>query len=149
MLRKKNVIDFLYNVIEDEAIEIYPFVKYESMDERIPCANKISHIQADSNVRICQLSLNRKYFGVKKDSNFLKAILLHEIGHAIMCNKSKIDNELFAHMWAIKKADSLKLDKVVQQLIIMILEWGECSYNDYKSRRYIMACRKFMKIVHI
>ena len=146
MFLKKHVRDFLYDVIKDEEMEIYPFVKYVSMDDRVPCENKISFTK-DKNVKVCQLSLNRKYFGVKKDSNFLKAILLHEIGHAVICNKSKVDNEFYAQMWAIKKADDMGLPKVVSQLILMLLEWGEIEWGDLKGRRYLLACKKFKKLM--
>jgi hypothetical protein len=149
MFHKRQVIDFLWDIIQDETLEILPFVKYEKMDGRVPCANKISQTKDDTNVRVCQLSLNRKYFGVKKDSNFLKAIILHEIGHAIICNNSKVDNEFYAHIWAMSKANKMGLPGVVKQLIVMILEWGEIEWSDLRGRRYRMANKKFKELVKI
>lgn len=145
MFLKKNVIDFLYDVIKDEELEIYPFVKYVSMHPNIPCQNKISRVKDDKNVRVCQLSLNRKYFS-SNDRDFLKALLLHEIGHSLFKFKSKTDNEYFAHLWAINKASTMKIPKVVNKLILLILEWEDMSWNDYKCRRYILASKKFQKL---
>jgi hypothetical protein len=149
MFHKRNVIDFIWDVIKDEELEIFPFIKYESMDGRIPCQNKISQTKEDKNVRVCQISLNKKYFGVKKDSNFLKALLLHELGHAVICNDSKVDNEFYAHMWAIYKANKLGLPKVVKQLIIMILEWGDIEWSDLRGRRYRIAYKKFRELIKL
>jgi hypothetical protein len=147
MFRKKQVIDFLYKVIKDEELEIYPFIKYESLHINTICQNKISISKLEPNLRLCQIGLNRKYFCVVKDSTFLKASLLHEIGHAVFFINSKVDNEFYAHMWAIEKAEKMGMPKVVNQLIIMILEWGEIDWNDLQGRRYLLAYKKFKDLI--
>lgn len=150
MFNKRKVIDFLYDVIKDEELEIYPFVKYVSMDGSVPCQNKISSVKDEPLLKVCELSLNRKFFSSnysKHNTNILKAMLLHEIGHVFFANKSKIDNELFAHLWAIEKANKMGLTKVVSELILIILEWGDIKWSYLEGRRYLLAYKKFLSIV--
>lgn len=145
MFQKNNVLDFLYEVIKGESMDIIPIVKYLSLDKGVVCQNKVFTSKKEKNLRVCSILLNRKYFGVV-DRNFLKASLLHEIGHAMFRCRSKTDNEYYAHMWAIDKANKMGLSKVVLKLIVIILEWGDMDWNTFRNRRYILAYKKFKNL---
>lgn len=147
MFRKQNIQSFLYNVIKDEDVTIIPIIKYTKLEECVPCEIRISSILDDSDMLICFILLNRIHFCYEKNSNLLKAYLLHEIGHCFHQTDGKSHNELVAHLWAFKKAEEMKLPKVIDMLEKTIENWGTISWKDYAFRRYIMAYRQWKILI--
>ena len=145
MFRKKNIINFIYSIIKNENKEILPFIKFSSdIHPDIPCEICIKYNDTDDFI-ICFIYLNRKLFMYEKNSDLLKAYLLHEIGHCFATSKLKSDNELEAHLWAIKKSKSLQIPKVTNMLITIIKSWRDINYKEYQFRRYIIAAKKYLK----
>lgn len=147
MFKKKNIIDFVYNVIKDEELEIIPIVKIVPMEDYVVGSNLISFSDSNTKLRVCQISLNKKYF-YAYNKHFIKANLLHEIGHAIVSNKSTVDEEFYAHLWAINKANKMNLPLVIKNLIEIIDTWATFHWNITENRRYILAAKKFKKMFY-
>lgn len=148
MFKKKNIIDFVYDVIKDEELEIIPIVKIVSMDYDVVGSNRISFSDSNPKLRLCQISLNKKYF-YSFSKHFIKANILHEIGHAVVPCRSKVDGELYAHMWAIAKADKMNLKYVVKNLFMVLMTWESFEWSNPENRIYILAAKKFKKIFKI
>ena len=148
-MNKKQVIDFLYNVIKDEENRVLPIIRYVSdLHKDCPCEmRRYRHLDDKNTDLLCIIRLNRKWFLRKGCDNQLKGFLLHEIGHCFFEEKTKYRNELYAQMWAIDKADAMGLKRVRAELIGMILDWGDMSWGDYKMRRYIIASKQFKETI--
>ena len=149
-MTKTQIIDFLYKVICTEERQIIPIVKFSSdMHVDCPCETKKFFSKDKNNTDIfCIIKVNRKWFMNSRNDIELKGCLLHEVGHCFFKDKSKYKNELFAHLWAIDKAETMRLKKVRQELIAMIMNWGDFEWGDYNMRRYILASNKFKEIIN-
>ena len=146
MFRKKNIQTFLYNVIKDEEITIVPIIQFSKLEECIPCEIRISSI-IDEDIVVCFILLNRIHFCYEKNTNLLKAYLLHEIGHCFNQTDGKCHNELVAHLWAFQKAEMMNLPRVIKMLEKTIENWGDISWNNYAFRRYIMAFKQWKLLI--
>lgn len=146
---KKQIINFLYNVIKDEENRVLPIVRYTSeLHENVPCEmRRYRSFDKKNTDLLCIIKLNKKWFLRKGTDNQLKAFLLHEIGHCFFEERRKYKNELYAQMWAIDKADEMKLPKVKKELIEMIKSWEDYNWGDYTFRRYIIASKKYKEII--
>lgn len=102
--------------------------------------------------KIFLMVLQRDVFKDKEnDRNFLKALLLHEVGHIKMHHfDKKVDNskaEYEAQMWAIHKAIQYKLHRVLGCLVEIFLRWGDLINHKKRMRYYYGAYRKFYKFM--
>jgi hypothetical protein len=83
----------------------------------------------------------------------IKASLLHEIGHIkerSYINKSRAMDEYLTHMWAIKKSQELKMNKVKSILEENIISWQYFDWNKEKyNRRYVLASKIYKKVYKI
>lgn len=147
MFRKKNIQKFLYEVIKDEEIIIVPIVKFCKLEDCIPCEIRITSILDDEDMLICFILLNRIHFCYEKNTDLLKAYLLHEIGHCFNQSEGKSRNELVAHLWAFQKAEKMNLPKVIIMLEKIIENWGSISWQEYAFRRYIMAYKQWKLLI--
>lgn len=93
---------------------------------------------------LATIELNKKIFMYSKDTTYLKALILHELGH-IYVSEFKIKNphieEYSAHNFALKTALSHRLIKVHKELLLMLEEWEEYKWNECRGqlRPYIKA----------
>jgi hypothetical protein len=75
-----------------------------------------------------------------------RELLLHEIGHCLgkdPHNPSAVKRELYAQLWAIKRARQLKMCAIAKQLKWELAEhWLTYDWNS-GYRRYILASRLF------
>lgn len=94
------------------------------------------------------LALNKAEFSKSSEEVDQMVILLHELGHVPNDKITSVsDDEYLAQIWAIKKANEMKMPEVVQRLIQDIVSWGEFKWNEGKGqfRRYIIASKRFRK----
>ena len=98
---------------------------------------------------LCFVSFDNKTFTVKINRSLekgrdLRDLLLHEAGHLKGENnhsKSKVENELSAQLWAIKRAKELKWTKISKRLQNRLKEkWSGYKWNS-GYRVYILASR--------
>lgn len=92
--------------------------------------------------------LSRSLF-MHTDYLFQITVLLHEIGHFVHKDKQTLsDRELYAELWGIKKANSMKLYSVKRYAIEAIRDWEtRWSWNKDKNyRRYIIASKKYNRM---
>jgi len=142
---KKEVLNFVYEVIKDENLQIYPIVKYKYKHISYPCEIILFKGKDKKNLLICNLILNRNVFNNKTNRNLLKAYILHEFGHCFFESKSKYKNELYAQTWAIYKARKMGIKFIERHLITIMKEWLEMNWQDFEFRRYITAAKEYFK----
>ena len=119
---------------------IIKFVPTSEIGELYPC----QVCEVEKNVYLLELS--RKEFMYNKDQIYLKALLLHEIGH-ILINHLKIKSatieEYTAHNLAINITKKRKYSKLHKELCAMFESWRIYTWNEDNGtyRRYIKASK--------
>ena len=86
-------------------------------------------------------------YKLKHDPVEAKALMFHELGHINTWydyDAGRVQNELDAQLWAIRKAKKLKRTKMRKYLIFRFQEWANYDWNS-SMRRYILARRRFVK----
>jgi len=97
-----------------------------------------------------EILINKKDFKNLTD-NFWKCILLHEVGHfnsvdfldKLGVGHSVVMNELFAQLWAIKRADKLGMERLKRESISILKRWKRMNWNS-TDRRYRLASNFFL-----
>jgi hypothetical protein len=94
-----------------------------------------------------KIELSRKHF-MYRNEVFQKALLMHEVGHLSTSYYFKHHaRELYSHLWAIKKANSLGWNRIKRELINAIKSWsnGSFTWNEDKGihRKYIIASKNY------
>jgi len=92
--------------------------------------------------------LSRSLF-MNQEYLYQKSTLLHEVGHFVHRDIRQLSKrELYAELWAIKKANSMGLYDVKQYAIEFIRDWEtRFSWNkDKEWRRYIIASKKYNRM---
>lgn len=119
--------------------DVYPFDAYISSETL-----SIAKIK----VEIYTMTLRRGMLN-NKDDTWIKAIILHEVGHLETQHGAESAGELecYAQEWAISKAEELRWKSVRESLYDMVDEWELATWNEEggKYRRYILAARLFRR----
>ena len=90
-------------------------------------------------------SIFLSFSGDRTSKAFVKAFLLHELGH-LNTKESELPykNEYNAHMWAINKSMDLKLRKVTQSLREEIVSWQNLEDNE-DFGKYVEASKQYLE----
>jgi hypothetical protein len=130
---KDQVIRFIANIVPYKIK-----VKYVSSSEILECyAAQISKLNDSSYL----LELNRKIFLYDIDMTYLKATLLHELGHITTTHRKRSMEEYKAHQWAIRTAHRRRFTKIHKELIALKKSWKTFTWNQENGhyRCYIKA----------
>ncbi len=90
------------------------------------------------------LELCRKEFLYHKDEIYLKALLVHELGHIATFHitfQSSSYDEYIAHRWALRVTFKKRFFRIHRELQLMIESWKNFTWNEDGGiyRRYIVA----------
>ena len=145
-MTKTQVLNFL-RLFSLQTKVIIKFVPESEIGELYPC--QVSLIED----RTCLLELSRKQFMYNKDQIYLRALLLHEIGHIVAAYlkiKSTSVEEFTAHKWAIDITKKRKYNRLHNELRAMLESWREYTWNEDKGafRRYIQASKITRQDLH-
>jgi hypothetical protein len=146
-MTKSQILNFL-KIFSLQAKIVIKFVPRSKTGEFYPC--QVSEI--DDKLYLVELS--RKDFIHNKDQLYLKALLLHELGHiAASCLKIKNPSieEYTAHKWALNITKKRKYLKLHYELCAMLESWREYTWNEDKGsfRKYIIASYMKTSIKHL
>ena len=88
---------------------------------------------------------------LRKDAYRTKRLILHELGHFVKkhgnSNKiGRVQQELEAQLWSIKRAKKLKDKYLIKETIFHFEGWNAKTFKwNSEYRRYILARNKFIK----
>ena len=100
----------------------------------------------DNGDHIVEISdaINKGMDGTQTTKSFIRAFLLHEIGHISMKEVEEPHvNEYNAHMWAIWKAEDLGYRKVLAFLREEIISWQNISDTE-EFKKYLRASQIYL-----
>jgi len=98
--------------------------------------------------KIMLLAINRSAFNHTYPDDVLKAVMMHEIGHAKNNKDRGSQAEYTAHRWALNKSKKLGMKDVVRVLRYMVKEWSRHGWNEDGGiyRKYIIASRRLKHV---
>jgi len=123
-IKKTSKIEVRLKKVKKDKLEPYVGLSYHDEDSK-PIIEVTEGLQKSIN-------------GCKVSKSFIRAFLLHELGHfhTKKC-RAAYRNEYNAHVWAISKALDLGYSRVVSSLREEIISWQNLDNN-----RYYMKYRK-------
>jgi len=138
-MTKLQVFNFL-RLFALQSKVIIKFTSESKLGEFYPC--QVS--ETEENMYLLELS--RKVFMYNKDQIYLRALLLHEIGHILVSPlkiKSTTIEEYAAHNLAINITKKRKYSKLHKELRAMLESWRIYTWNEDNGafRRYIQASK--------
>lgn len=138
-MNKKQIARFIKKVLPDRGVEIDYF------DEKNDGTAK-----TNTHPPIPVIYFNKRVLRTKAcTNNFLKGVILHELGHVVYNHKGwNVRDEYKAQVFAIKTAEKLGMTKILRGLLNSTYRWG-----NYKIERrlahlftiYYYAYLKFLK----
>ena len=147
-MNDKQIKQFVNKIVPPDLEEC--FVEVKNVDPYL--ARILTHRWKDNGeIAKYEILLNESSLGssyiTRNKYRYLKATLLHEIGHAVTGRDrrgvSGTDLEIKAHLWGIDRANEMGMIAVAKEMIKIFEKWSWYGYNS-KFRRYVMANKKVM-----